>query len=115
MHYTTPMMCDEAPSHVASVQAARRAAKEATKIEAKLDAWGEDVHEDGSVITFTIQFEEEGPEYNYAFLRAADRWYSTAALGRGRSLSWDDLVAFAVENEVTPEAATKATGWEPLG
>ena len=110
---TTPFMRDE-PTLVAAVQAQRKFEQEKAAIEAKLDEWGEDLYEDGAVLSMGVRFVEGGPEYSYVFLRAAGRWYGTAALGRGNSATWGEVVAFAVSREITPSDTYEVTNWKRI-
>ena len=81
---------------------ARRSSIEDVAISEQFDAFGDDIYEDGNILTWTTQFgREEGREYTYAVLRSGDKWWVT-----GKSdgpMDWYSLVAMWVtQYDVTP-------------
>lgn len=100
-------------SSIKAVQAARRETENAAKIAAALDEWGDDPFEDGTVLSYSVQFTPDGKWYDFVWLRCQNGvWYST-----GRSVfdkTWDSLVAHAVQHGVTPHDTFYVTEWEAM-
>lgn len=64
---------------------------------AELEAYGEDVYDDDTVLAFDFKFSKKNEEdlkwYSYVAFKVKGKWYLTG--NRGRQLyDWDDLVAF---------------------
>ncbi len=63
------------------------------QLERKIKRFGSDEFEDGSVLVFKRTFDEGGPTYTYAAIKAgpSERWWLT---GRERiAMTWEQLVA----------------------
>lgn len=74
----------------------RRDEREVTARLALVDAYGEDVYPDGTVITFDKLHAEHGQVYSYAVLKAAGKWYTTGSYSHAAIHNWDTLVEFLV-------------------
>ena len=66
---------------------------------ALIDAYGEDIHENGTVVSFRKRFRAGSPEYVFAAVKANDKWYpSGMSLDcQGQGLSWDIFVERLVD------------------
>lgn len=74
----------------------RRDEREVTARLALVDAYGEDVYPNGTVITFEKVHTGGGISYTYAVLKATDKWYATGSYGSAAIHTWDSLVEFLV-------------------
>ena len=68
---------------------------------ATVDAYGEDVWEVGTIVTFNKQFAAGGATYTYVAIKATPGWYATG--NDARPKTWDELVALFTVRGPAPE------------
>lgn len=59
--------------------------------------WGPDPLDDGTIIAFQKQFDEDGKIYSYAAIRGGDKYFIT---GREGGLYWFNLLNFIEDENV---------------
>jgi len=79
---------------------------------ARLEAYGEDVYEDDTVIMFRFRFDSgnTGTVYTYVALKIRGLWYLSGQ--SGAKLIWDDLIDFWSKGTVIE--MWLAASWEPV-
>lgn len=91
---------DEVREQVRAERRARRVEAMKAARNALLDAYGEDIYEDGTVVSFKKRFKCGSHEYVFAAVKAAGKWFTSGmAIGQGRGFEWDDFIE-ALVNDV---------------
>jgi hypothetical protein len=78
---------------------------------ARLGKFGEDIFDNGEVLSFEKRFIPSGRAYTYTVLKVADRWHTSGPKGGGVARTWDDLVDFWSEGV---DAVFRVTAWEQV-
>lgn len=73
-------------------------------------SFGEDVFEDGTVVTFEVTFNPEGKAYQYAAVRVSDHWYVTSTNAQPRR-TWEQLITWLVDRDVPTTEMWVCTEW----
>lgn len=105
LHRRQPPLQNLRPFEAAVAQRVReerqaRSMEAAVKVRhALIDAYGEDTHENGTVVSFRKRYRAGSPEYIFAAVKANDKWYpSGMSLDcHGQGLSWDTFVERLVD------------------
>lgn len=93
-----------ADEEVRRVRTAKAADNLAQSKLSMIDEYGDD-HKDGTVLAFRKRFEQFGPSYSYAAIRANGRWYMTGGRSSAQGCSWAELVDWLVAGEPVDPAA----------
>lgn len=104
------IMSDSVDMKVAQAIQAKKDQEELTRKLALVEAYGDDVYEDGTMVRFTKEFANSDLEYVYVAVKCIDKWYLTGTINK-QGHSWEEFVMFLVSGisvepvdveEVTP-------------
>lgn len=76
----------------------------------KLEAYGEDDYDDEAVLLFKYRFRNSDTVYSYVAFKIKGHWYLSGK--SGSRLSWDELVKFWCDGEVSE--MWYCSGWEQV-
>jgi hypothetical protein len=77
----------------------------------KLEAIGEDVYENDTVLSIKYKHSNSDKEYDYVALKSDDRWYVTGYQNQGPR-TWDKMMEYFSHGEIV--GIWMATGWEQV-